>query len=98
MRQLLTNTAEWAVTYLETLDARSVASTDDALARLADFDGPIPEAPTAPEEVLAMLDRSGSPATVASAGGCYFDFVTGGSQRVGRTNRAHMPPRPPLRR
>lgn len=98
MRQLLMDTAEGAVTYLETLDARSVAPTGDTLARLADFDEPLPEAPTAPEEVLAILDRSGSPATVASAGGRYFDFVTGGSQRAGRTNRAHMPPRPLLRR
>ena len=35
--------------------------------------------PCDPKSVLALLDDYGSPATVASAGGRYFGFVTGGS-------------------
>jgi glutamate/tyrosine decarboxylase-like PLP-dependent enzyme len=38
-----------------------------------------PDGPTSPDQVLATLDEIGSPATVASAGGRYFGFVTGGS-------------------
>jgi len=40
---------------------------------------PLPELPTTPEDVLALLDGTASPATVASAGGRYFGFVTGGA-------------------
>ena len=41
--------------------------------------GPLPENPSEPEAVLSLLDEIGSPATVATAGGRYFGFVTGGS-------------------
>lgn len=40
---------------------------------------PMPEQPTTPEDVLALLDDAASPATVASAGGRYFGFITGGA-------------------
>jgi glutamate/tyrosine decarboxylase-like PLP-dependent enzyme len=46
---------------------------------LAQLDEPLPEGPREPEQVLALLDELGSPATVASAGGRFFGFVTGGS-------------------
>ena len=41
--------------------------------------GPLPQVPSDPSEVLALLDDIGSPATVATAGGRYFGFVIGGS-------------------
>src|SRR5438132_12622369 len=40
---------------------------------------PLPEAPTDPEAVIALLDEVGSPATMASAGGRFFGFVVGSS-------------------
>ncbi len=79
IRNLLTQTADRAATYFETLDQRRVAPTPDAVARLDELDEPLPEAPTSAYDVLAMLDGIGSPATVASAGNRYFGFVTGGS-------------------
>src|ERR1700716_3931559 len=39
----------------------------------------MPDRPSSPEAVLALLDDVGSPATVASAGPRYFGFVIGGS-------------------
>ncbi len=65
--------------YLAGLDGRSVAPGDDALAGLAALDRPLPEDPAPADAVVRELDRVGSPATVASAGGRYFGFVIGGS-------------------
>lgn len=79
IRTLLEHAATCAAAYLEDLPTRAVIPTPDALAQLALFDTPLPEEATAPEEVLALLDTLGSPATVASAGGRYFGFVTGGA-------------------
>src|SRR5260221_12933555 len=79
MRDLLHSVADRAASYLETLDSRSVAVQDQAMQRLAKLDEPLPEAATAPEAVLALLDEIGSPATVGTAGPRFFGFVIGGS-------------------
>lgn len=79
MKALLQAAAERAGHYLDTLAERSVVPSPEAIERLARLDEPLPEGPTEPEEVLALLDDVGSPATAASAGGRYFGFVTGGS-------------------
>jgi len=79
MRDLLNQTAEIAARYLESLDERSVAPTPEALARLEELNQPLQENPQDPADVLAMLDRIGSPATMAMAGRRYFGFVIGGS-------------------
>jgi glutamate/tyrosine decarboxylase-like PLP-dependent enzyme len=79
MRDLLTSTAQCAIRYLETVDARGVAPSPEAVERLGTLGGPLPDEPTAPDAVLAMLDAAGSPATVVNAGGRYFGFVNGGS-------------------
>ena len=49
------------------------------MARLEAFREPLPENPCDPARVLALLDEVGSPATLASTGGRYFGFVTGGT-------------------
>jgi glutamate/tyrosine decarboxylase-like PLP-dependent enzyme len=49
------------------------------VARLESLGGPLPENPTDPADVLALLDDVGSPATVATTGGRYFGFVIGGT-------------------
>ncbi len=79
MKDLLRMAAERSISYLEDLDQRRVAPSSAALSRLRELDEPLPDEPTEPERVLALLDEIGSPATVASAGGRYYGFVTGGS-------------------
>jgi glutamate/tyrosine decarboxylase-like PLP-dependent enzyme len=79
MNELLHDAAARAAAYLAGLPGRPVAPPPDAVGALAALDEPLPERPAEPAEVLALLDRYGSPATVASAGGRYFGFVTGGS-------------------
>ncbi len=76
---LLREAASRACAYLEGLDERSVFPGPDALAHLGEFDESLPSAPSDPLETLALLDTTGSPATVASTNGRYFGFVIGGS-------------------
>lgn len=76
---LLNAAAQRAGRFLEQLPSRSVAPSPAAIARLARLDGPLPEGPMDPTEVLRALDEYGSPATIASAGGRYFGFVIGGA-------------------
>jgi glutamate/tyrosine decarboxylase-like PLP-dependent enzyme len=77
--KLLAETAGRAGRYLAGLAERGVAPEGAAVARLAELGGAWPERGSDPAEVLALLDEVGSPATVASAGGRYFGFVTGGT-------------------
>ena len=79
MRELLHDAAERAARYLETLDERPVFPTPSALEGLRALDEPLPAGPSDPAETLRLLDEVAGPATVASAGGRYFGFVTGGS-------------------
>lgn len=79
MNELLHDTAERAHAYLADLSRRAVAPSTAALTRLANLDEILPEQPTDPATVIRLLDEIGSPATMASAGGRYFGFVTGGA-------------------
>ena len=79
MRPVLESAAHRAVHYLEGLQERAVAPSPAALARLAELDGPLPEKPSDPAEVLALLDEVGSPASMGMAGPRFFGFVVGGS-------------------
>jgi glutamate/tyrosine decarboxylase-like PLP-dependent enzyme len=56
-----------------------VAPDAAAVARLAELDVPLADAPTDPRSVIEELDRIGSPATMAMAGPRFFGFVIGGS-------------------
>jgi glutamate/tyrosine decarboxylase-like PLP-dependent enzyme len=76
---VLSVAAEKAARYVGEIGQRRVAPTTEEVAGLAQFHEPFPEGPTDPREVIAMLDNVGSPATVASTGGSYFGFVTGGA-------------------
>ena len=78
MADLLSQVAWRANRYLEGLDTRAVAPSEQVLNSLAVLDEPLPECPTDPDVVLDLLDRIGSPATVATAGGRFFGFVHGG--------------------
>jgi glutamate/tyrosine decarboxylase-like PLP-dependent enzyme len=79
---LLADAAGRAGRYLARLDERPVAPDGTALAGLTRFDEPLPETAGDPAATLALLDGAGSAATMASAGGRYFGFVTGGSYPV----------------
>ena len=79
MQELLSDAARRAIRYLEGLGERRVFPSRGARERLSELEIDFPDGPTSPEQVLATLDEIGSPATVASAGGRYFGFVTGGS-------------------
>jgi len=78
MADLLRQVAARAQRYLDGLDARLVAPTQEALKQLDLLDEPFPECPTDPAAVIDLLDRVGSPATMATGGGRYFGFVHGG--------------------
>src|ERR1700758_2770375 len=79
VKNLLLEAAHRAEVYLANVNRRRVAPAPEDVARLEHRAEPLPDEPTDPRDVLALLDQYGSPATVASSGGRYFGFVTGGS-------------------
>src|SRR5262249_12798148 len=80
IRELLADAATRAANYIDALGERDVSPLPGSVDRLiAALDVPLPNEPSKAGEILAFLDMHGSPATVASAGGRYFGFVTGGA-------------------
>lgn len=79
MDSLLRDAAERAITYRENIYDRKVAPSEDALENLKNFDIPLPENPVNEKEVIELLDKFGSPATVGISGPRFFGFVIGGS-------------------
>jgi len=79
LKELLSDVATRASRYLAGINERSVAPSSEAIARLQQLGGPLPDASADPAELLALLDEIGSPATVATTGGRYFGFVVGGT-------------------
>jgi glutamate/tyrosine decarboxylase-like PLP-dependent enzyme len=76
---LLADAAARGARYVGEIGDRRVAPLPEDVARLEELGGSLNEAPCDPAEVIAQLDEIGSPATVASTGGRYFGFVTGGA-------------------
>ncbi len=81
-KELLADAAARAIRYLETLPARPVAPTPEAIAALSAFEEPFPANASDPAATLRLLDEVGSPATMAMAGSRFFGFVIGGSLPV----------------
>ncbi len=79
MEELLQEAARRAVRYHARLNGRGVAPSPEAVKDLERFREPLPQGPADPRAVLALLDEVGSPATMSSAGGRFFGFVTGGA-------------------
>jgi glutamate/tyrosine decarboxylase-like PLP-dependent enzyme len=80
--RLVRDAAERAIRYLHAVDRRSVGPSPGAVAALARLREALPQGPSDPFEVLALLDEVGSPATMAMAGGRFFGFVIGGALPV----------------
>jgi len=80
MDPLLASAAARAGAYLDTLAERPVRPAPNA--NLDRLGGPMPDGPSDPGEVLALLDEVGTPATMAMAGPRFFGFVIGGSLPV----------------
>jgi len=76
---VLRDAAQRAARYLDTLPDRRVGPDPAAVDALAEFTEPLPADGCPPGEAMAMLDRLGSPATLATAGGRFFGFVIGGA-------------------
>ena len=84
--QILSDATQRAQRYLNGLPGRPVFPSPSAVGALNDFAATLQARPIEPAQVLHELDVIRSPATVASAGGRYFGFVTGGSlSAVART-------------
>src|ERR1700759_3871108 len=81
-RETLGLAARRALAYLQTVGSRRVAPLTSAVRELAQLEEPLPESPGDAYCVLDLLDRIGSPATVATAGGRFFGFVNGAALPV----------------
>lgn len=79
LSKLLQETAERAAAYVDALPTRRVSYAPEAVLRLEELAVPLSEEGTAAEDVIARLDRLGSPATMAMAGPRFFGFVIGGA-------------------
>jgi glutamate/tyrosine decarboxylase-like PLP-dependent enzyme len=79
MEDLLREVTRRAVRYQAGLNARGVAPSSEAVNNLARLRESLPQKPADPQTVFALLDEVGSPATMSSAGGRFFGFVTGGA-------------------
>jgi len=82
MREILTDSAERALAYLESIAERKVAPDPRAVERLKELDQPLGDESADPHEVLAMLDEYISPATLATTGPRFFGYVIGGAYPV----------------
>ena len=79
MKALLEETAARSARYSAAVRGMRLAPQPQDIARLKGLGGPLPQNPSDPKETLALLDDIGSPATLATTGGRYFGFVTGGA-------------------
>ncbi len=80
--ELVRYATESALRYLRELPERPVIPAPADVEQLAELAGDIPADPMPAADTLDLLDRIGSPATIASAGPRYFGFVTGGALPV----------------
>jgi len=79
---LLEDAARRGIAYRQSCGDRAVAPSEAAVAAVQRLIEPLSEEGRPDEEVLALLDEIGSPATMAMAGPRFFGFVIGGSLPV----------------
>ena len=76
---LLADVAARAASYLRRVATQRATPAADDITALDALTMPLPAEPAQGEAIVALLDRIGSPATAATAGGRYFGFVNGGA-------------------
>jgi glutamate/tyrosine decarboxylase-like PLP-dependent enzyme len=82
--QIIADAAQRATTYIEGGNTRSIGAPLSAQRTLDELPTTLPEHPRDPAEVLALLDRFGSPATTVQGQGRFFGFVNGGLDPAGQ--------------
>jgi glutamate/tyrosine decarboxylase-like PLP-dependent enzyme len=81
-KDLFEQAKKFSYHYIDRLQKMDVYPSEQAIARLKNFDEPMPENSCSPSEVLDLLHKYGSDATVAQSGSKYFGFVCGGAVPV----------------
>jgi len=81
-RDLLRRTAELAADHLDSLDSRPVYPRASVGELREVLDGPLPDGPSDPLQVIEQLAADVDPGVVASQSGRYFGFVVGGTLPV----------------
>ena len=82
VRGLLEDAARRGIAYRESCGDRPVAPLPESIAAVSRLVEPLSDDGAPDEDVLALLDEVGSPASVAMAGPRFFGFVIGGSLPV----------------
>lgn len=77
-KEIFRQAQNYAFSYMDNVNERSVFPTDEALGGLKNFVEELPASTGDPAEIVELLHRYGSPATVAQTGGRFFGFVDGG--------------------
>lgn len=77
--QALSRAAVHARAWLESVSERPVGPRATAAELLAAFDGPLPDGPTPPEDVVDMLAALSEPGLMAMQSGRFFGWVIGGT-------------------
>src|SRR6185312_12521180 len=72
-------TADYAASFLETLDERPIGVRTDVEELTRALGGPLPEHGMEPRAVLAKLVEDATPGIVGIPSGRYFGFVIGGA-------------------
>lgn len=82
-KNVFKKTQNYSIEYLENIFERNVYPTEEALYNLSVFDESFPRNSSDAVEVIELLNKFGSPATVSTLGGRYFGFVCGSALPVG---------------
>ena len=77
-KEIFNQIKEYAFDYADNSLERNVYPTEDAIEKLKIFDELIPENTGNSKEILGLLHKFGSPATISQTGGRYFGLVNGG--------------------
>lgn len=77
-KEIFEQVQSYGRTYISTVRDRNVFPTQNAITDLDNFTEPLPRYTGEADTILDLLNRYGSPATVAQTGGRYFGFVDGG--------------------